>query len=241
MKAIHAILIALLSSTSMAVGQTHNLTDAPDSIKVLSKALENKKLDDVLRAIVKQFGAPNRNTGSGVDILEWDVPEGLLAFNSHSGPVFIDTKRNKNYRLLKTTNPVAFNVLGSYEMTTPTPKHGPKNHYYMGNLHIDGHWRYRFHDSNQHQDKRAGQEKNFFLLHPSGKVSVEYIPPYESSTLLESVPEGAVIARLKFQSDNGKEVATFRLSSSELWRKLSFSGTSALSFRLDKPWNSYWD
>jgi hypothetical protein len=99
---------------------------------------------------------------------------------------------------------------------------------------------YLFKDSGQNQDHRQKQGDNFFMLHPSGKYEVRYVAPVTRDTLLETLAEGTTVAQLIFTSADGKSRATFAVTSSEIYRQLTFTANKPSCFVMDTSWKNFW-
>lgn len=113
--------------------------------------------------------------------------------------------------------------------------------FYLGYLEFGPNSTYQFRDSGQHHDQRSAQTENFFIRYPTGVVEVHYAASIVPSTLLESVPEGAIVATLVFKSADRKDQATFSITSSELGRRLDFRSDKPLTFNMNKSWESHWN
>jgi hypothetical protein len=223
--------------------QAPNIAEAPKAIRELSASIQGKSSDEVRAAIIERFGTAQRDIGSGYRIEQWDTSDGVLTFHPTMGPIFRNPKTEKYFRLLRTTNLAASNILRSYEMTTlPDPtNHGTR--FWLGNVKFGTNATYQFTDSGQNLKQRAAQTENFFMLHPAGTVEVRYLAPTTPDTLLESVAEGTTIAHLVFSSSDHKHKATFSITCSEQARHLVFRADKAdkpLSFYMDTSWKNFW-
>ncbi len=232
--------LLLLMALAVARAQAPKISDAPKAIQELSASIQGKRSDEVRAAIIERLGQPQRDIGSGYRIEQWDTSDGVLTFHPATGPTFADPKTKTHFRLLRTSNPAAANILESYEMTTlPVPaNHGTR--FWLGNVKFGPNSTYQFTDSGQHPKQRAAQAENFFMLHPTGTVEVRYVAPITADTLLESVAEDATIAHLVFTSADHKHQATFAITSSERARRLVFGADKPLSFYMDSGWRSFW-
>lgn len=236
---ILTVSVLMLFSLPTARMKAADLEGAPPAIQMLAAKLQGKDSAEVRTAIIAQLGPPQRDVGSGLRIEQWDTAGGVLTFHPGSGPNFFDPKTKKQIRLLRTNNPAHSNLLQSYEMyTSPTPPNGIK--FWLGNLRFDDGMTYRFKDSGQNMDHRQGQADNFFMRHPSGKYEVSYSAPVMRDTLLETLAEDVTIARLIFTSADGKSVATFTITSSEVSRRLTFASDKPLCFVMDTSWKNFW-
>jgi hypothetical protein len=240
MKGAFAAVLLLLVAACGIRAQAPDITETPQPIQELASAIQGKGPDDVRTEIIKRFGSAHREMGSGFRIEQWDLFGGVLTFHPASGPTFVDPGTSKRYRLLRTTNPAGANILESYEMTTLPDAKNHDMKYWLGNVKFGAGGSYRFIDSHQNLDHRAGQNDNFFMLHPTGTVAVRYVPPITADTLLESLPENTVVAHLDFKSNDHKHEATFSITSSERSRTLSFGADKPLSFLMDGWWKNLW-
>ncbi len=231
--------LLLLAAVTMAGAQTTKIAEAPKSIQTLSARIQGANPELVLEILGNQLGPPSRVAGSGLSMPEWDLPDGVLTFHPLSGPYFFNSRTKRYFRLVQTKNPVAANLLGTYEMSTLP--NSSRVSFYLGYLEFGPNSTYQFTDSGQHHDQRSAQKENFFMLYPTGTVEVHYAVSVTPSTLLESVQKGTVVAKLVFNSANQQGQSTFSITSSELGRRLDFSAEKPMSFRLNKPWESYWN
>lgn len=239
MKGLLIASLLLFFSPIILKAQATPPAELPKEIRELAAGIRGKGPDEVRAAMEKQFGPPQRNVGSGVRIGQWDVAGGTLTFHPLSGPVFTDPKGKTRHRLLRTRNPAGDNLLRGYEMTTrPDPAHHGTR-FWLGNVKFGPGAAYQFTDSGANQSQRGGQENNFFLLHPAGTVEVRHEEKVTPETLLETLPEGAVVARLTFTANSGAK-ATFSIACSEQGRCLTFEGDQALPFCMDTSWKNFW-
>ena len=232
--------LLLLMALPVTRAQAPDISNAPKAMQELSASIQGKRSDEVRAAIIERLGPAQRNVGSGYRIEQWDTADGVLTFHPATGPTFSDPKTKTCFRLLRTSNPAAANILQSYEMMTlPDPaNHGTQC--WLGNIKFGRNATYQFTDSGQFPKQRAAQTENFFMLHPNGTVEVRYVAPITPVTLLESVAEGATIAHLVFGSADHKHQATFSITSSERARNLVFGSDKPLTFYMDTSWRSFW-
>jgi len=235
---IAAVLACVVPAAIRA--QVSNLSEAPVAIQELSASLQGKPRSEVRGTIVARLGEPQRNIGSGFLIEQWDMPSGVLTFHQATGPSFVDSKSRRIFRPLKTTNPVASNLLSRYDMlTSPDPKnHG--NQFWLGTVEITAALTYRYVDSRQFPAQRAAQAENFFMLHPAGTVEISYRAPVTAETCLETIPDHATVATVTFISAERAHRAVFSVVSTEPSRQLTFVADGALTFRLAKSWDNFW-
>lgn len=240
MKTALLAIVLLRIALPVARAQAPDISNAPKAIQELSASIQGKRPDEVRAAIIERLGPAQRDVGSGYRIEQWDTADGVLTFHPATGPTFADPKTKAYFRLLRTSNPAAANILQSYEMMTlPDPtNHGTKC--WLGNVKFRPNATYQFTHSGQFPEQRAAQTENFFMLHPTGTVEVRYVAPITSATLLESVAEGTTIAHLVFSSADHKHQATFSITSSERARRLVFGSDKPLTFYMDTSWKSFW-
>jgi hypothetical protein len=218
--------------------QAEDLLDTPKVVKEIAVQLQNKNMDGIKAVIMDKLGPPKRNLGSGIQIDQWDVPDGVLTFHPLRGPTFVNSKTKKTIYLLRTSNSAGENLLQSYEMTTlPVPPYG--NNSWLGNLSFGADRTYQFTASGLNTNPRNGQAGNFFMRYPTGKVTVQYISPNTAETLLESLAESAVIANLAFTAKDGAHKETFSIKSSEQSRRLDFYSEKPLSFVMYTSWKHF--
>lgn len=119
-----ASIAALLLCIALSVegAQPSDLLEPPQAIQELATRIQGKSPTEVRAAIIERFGAARRKFGSGVIIEEWDVSAGVLRFHPGVGPTFLDSKTNRHFWLLRTSNPAGSNILQGYQMfTLPIP------------------------------------------------------------------------------------------------------------------------
>ena len=209
-------------------------------IQAFALGIQGIRPDYVRAACIRRFGFPDRDVGSGVRIDEWDLPEGVLTFTSGGGPTFFDSKSKRLFHLLRTHNPAGSNILSGYEMyTLPDPAHYNLQSW-LGNVKLCEST-YRFKESGGATPaQRAAQAKNFFMRNPAGRVEIRYAAPVTAESLLETLPEGTVVARLVFTAADHKQRATFSITSSEPARCLRFGADQPLTFSMSTSWHNFW-
>ena len=70
----------------------------------------------------------------------------------------------------------------------------------------------------------------YFMDHPDGRIEVLYEAGITAETLLETLPEGAVVARIHFMSSEGAGSVNFPLVNSNRHRVLEFKGEASFAF-----------
>jgi hypothetical protein len=240
LRIIPLTIILLFLTVPALKAQAPKISDAPVFIQELSSKIQDKQPAEVRAIMINLLGPAQRNIGSGLIIEQWDTPAGVLIFHPISGPTFIEAKTQKNFHLLQTTNPVGYCLFTNYEMMTLPDPTNQGYRYWLGNVNFSVDTTCKFTDSGQHFNQRSTQIDNFFMLHPSGTVTVRYIGPITPETLLESVPEGATIAHLILTSADGKHHTSFSIMSSEQSRMLILGANKPLSFCLDTSWRNFW-
>ena len=206
-------------------------------IASLTREIQGKTPDQVRALIVQRFGPPARDVGSGFQIEQWDVAGGVLTFHPLSGPTF--EKNGVRTRLLRTTNPAALCLFGSYEMVTqPEAPYGLR--YYLGDVFLSAD-RYKFTDSRSNEDHRKTQANNFFMLHPEGLARVEYSPGVTPTTRLEDLPDNSSVATVTFVTPDGRFRETYRIVANRTSMSLSLSleGKEG-AFQVTRGWVNYW-
>lgn len=238
-KSVAPLIFATSATASGLLAQTPPGTEAPEPIRKLAAGIQGKPSPEVREEIITRYGPAQRDIGSGLRIEQWDLADGMLTFHPIVGPSFKD-KAGKLFWLMRTSNPVGKTILKSYEMTTlPDPdNHG--NRFWLGNVKFGADGSYRFEHSDQHAGHRAKQRGNYFIENPTGSVAVRYPEGITADTLLESLPEDTLVARLEFLSADGKNKAAFSIKSSERARTLTFGAETPISFAMDASWQNYW-
>ena len=226
------ILFSMMLGSALLFAQAPHKTPNIDS---LTQEVQGKGPEDVRALIVRRFGPPAREVGSGVQIEQWDVDGGVLTFHPGTGPTF--QKSGVLVRLMRTTNPAALCLFGGYEMDT-----GPEGRlamfYYLGDLSLSAD-HYRFTDSGNNLDHRNKQKNNFFMLHPEGLVEVEYASGVSAETRLEDLPDGGPVAAVTFSTPDRRFSTTYRIVANRPSMSLAFQG-KGMTFQLRKGWVNYW-
>ena len=226
------VLLSMILAASLLFAQRPHKTP---NIKRLTQEVQGKGPAEVRALIVRRFGPPARDVGSGFQIEEWDVDGGILTFHSLEGPTF--KKGGVLTRLIRTTNPAALCLFGSYEMDTE-PEGYPPMLYYVGDVSLSAD-HYRFRDSGSNLDHRDKQKNNFFMLYPDGLVEVKYASGVSAETRLEDLPDGGPVATVTFFAPNRRFSATYRIVANHSAMSLAFQG-KGMPFQLTKGWVNYW-
>jgi hypothetical protein len=218
--------------------QAEGLLDAPKAVQEIAVQIQNKNMDGIRAVIINKLGSPQRSIGSGIQIDQWKVSDGVLTFHPFRGPTFENSKTKKTVYLLRTSNSAGENLLQSYEMSTlPVPPYG--NSSWLGNLSFGADSTYQFKADGPNTGQRSEPAGNFFLRYPTGKVTVQYISPNTAETLLESVAESTVIANLTFTAADGAHKETFSIKASEQSRRLDFSSDKEMPFVMYTSWKHF--
>jgi len=211
----------------------------PPQIEELKSLFPGRSPDEIRRVIVGRFGPAPRDVGSGYQIEEWDVGDGVLTFHPAVGPSFTP-KGQSSIHLLATHNPAKKNLIGTYEMYSLAADDPNSVKCWLGNLHIQPDLSYSYKDSRAFPAKSALQTNNFFYLNPAGTVEIQYAAGVSDEALLEALPSGGVVAWLHFQARDGYARQTFSIAMWEPGRRLVFGASTPLSFEMDKSWESFW-
>jgi hypothetical protein len=226
------MLLSMILAASLLFAQGPHKTP---NIESLTQEVQGKGPEEVRALIVRRFGPPAREVGSGLQIEEWDVDGGILTFHPLQGPTF--QKGGVLTRLIRTTNPAAVCLFGSYEMVTE-----PEGHlamlYWIGDVSLSAD-HYRFTDSGSNLDHRDKQKNNFFMLHPEGLVEVKYASGVSAETRMEDLPDGSPVATVTFSAPNGRISATYRIVANRSSMSLAFQG-KGMPFQMKKSWVNYW-
>ncbi len=225
---------AILTSAPLLVRAEPTATTP--TIDALVPHLAGKRPAEVRALIIERLGPPARDVGSGLRIDQWDIDGGLLTFHPVTGPTF--DKGGESTRLIRTSNPVALCLFGTYEMATaPEEPHGTT--YWLGNVSLSRNLRYRYADGHQNLDRRSRQRDNFFMRNPIGRIRVRYAPGVTPQTRLEDLPDGSLVATVTFTARRRRASQTYRIVASRTQRTLAFEG-EAMPFQLDRAWVNYW-
>jgi hypothetical protein len=195
-------------------------------VEALALEIQGKQPDEVRAIMVKRFGPPARDVGSGATIEQWDVAGGVLTFHSFLGPTY--AKDGVSIRLMRTSNPVETCLFGSYQET----------YHEIGYLHLSSDAVYHFKDVGSAD--AADQSDNFFVLHPSGSSRVEYAPGVTPQTHLEDVPDGVRVATVTFTARGGGARKALAIVGYRSSARLAFESPEPIPFFMEKGWVSYW-
>ncbi len=209
-----------------------------ESLDALGREIAGKQPREVYDLIVKRFGIPDRQSGSGIGYEHWDVAGGELTYTGDLAgysPRF--TRNGVTIRLVRSTECVRDGVEGNYQMTTlPDPKHSGMM-LWIGNVYIhDGTYHFEESETGEDLSEWPDQSKNFFMRHREGKVSVTYAKGIGAETLLEDVPDVSRVATLAFTPDDGGARASFFITTHRNSAGLSFGSEKPLPFKMSKGW-----
>ena len=114
------------------------------AIADLKSQIKGKAPREVASIIVQRFGPPNRDVGSGLTILDWDVVGGDLRLTVQGGPPIFRISDGKKLWLVETENPAGDNIVSEFEMSTlPDPKnHGSRS--WLGDLTLRANRKYEY-------------------------------------------------------------------------------------------------
>jgi hypothetical protein len=205
-------------------------------LAALKAEIQGKQPDEVRALIIGRFGPPARTFGSGFRIETWDVGGGVLMFHPASGPSF--DEGGQSVWLMRTNNPAGLCLYGHYEMAIK-PEPPSRMAYSLGDLYMTWDSSYIFTVSRASSEHRQGQAKNFFPLHPTGRVEVKYAPGVTAETRLEDLPDGSLVATLKFVAGLSGSSEQYRVIANRTERKLRFAG-EGMPFEMEKGWVNYW-
>jgi hypothetical protein len=139
---------------------------------------------------------------------------------------------------LTVTNSKALPILTAdgFEMTTPP---SPQLKYWLGDLDLKIGSTYKFVDSEEYESlhHREKQTNNFFLKHPTGRFAIQFASGCSPDTVLERLPEAAVLCSMTFVAADGGSQATFVIVVYPSERRLVFSTrTRPAIFLMEKDW-----
>ena len=231
-----AVVLSIMAVLSLIpVAFITSKQELPQVIRDLTSKIQGQPLDTVRAIIIQRFGPAQREVGSGYQIEEWDIMGGVLTFHPVFGPDY--ASEGKDIWLLKTTNPVGENLIGSYELVSNEIRFRD-SHDELGDLQIRANMTYQFVDNGAIQDETKSERNNFFILHPTGRVQIRYVGKTTSQTLLETLPNHAKIAEVLFVSSDRRYQAKFDIVNDSEQRELVFSSAQSMAFEMNKSWNS---
>jgi hypothetical protein len=207
-----------------------------EDLDALKAEIQGKQPEEIRALIIRRFGPPARNIGSGVRTSEWDVEGGVLSFSLSAGPAF--DRGPIHIWLLRTNNPAALSLFGHYGMTTELD--GPDGLCCdLGDLSLSWDLRYQYTESQASLDHRNSQADKFFVLHPSGRLQINYASGVTAASRLEDLPDGSLVATLRFLARDRRSSKEFQIFTDHTWRVLE-SGRADQSLRLRKSWANLW-
>jgi hypothetical protein len=212
------------------------LSEVPKTIRDLAKAIQGNTPAQMRETMIRQYGA-SRHVGSGLDIEAWDVAGGLLVFHPLTGP-FFDSNSKQQIWLLATNNRALPNLLGAFEMTTTPDRDGM--HYWLGDLSLRPDRTYVFGSSNDFPEQWAVRSDNFFKQHPSGTFEIQYEAGCTDETLLEGLPNNAVLCQLVLLPMGGGRTADYSVLVSTDERRLIVRSAAGMDFEMKKWWSEFW-
>jgi hypothetical protein len=211
------------------------LRSSPSSIQSLAEEIQDKSGDEAEAVIVKHFGQAARDVGSGVSIKQWDVGTGVLTYSG--GLARFSVSRGKTVWLTVTNNrALPILTASGFEMSTPP---SPQIKYWLGDLDLKTGSTYKFVDSGEYESlhHRERQTNNFFLKHPTGQFAIQFASGCSPDTVLERLPDAAVLCTLTFVPADGSSQVTFEIVAYPSERRLVFSTkTRASIFLMEKGW-----
>ncbi len=207
-----------------------------NEIDSLAEEMQGRGPNEVRSLLFARLGAPARDGGSGLSIPKWDVCGGVLTFHPFRGPTF--ARGGTTRYLMRTRNPTASCLFGRYGMTTLPDASNRGTTYSLGGFLLQEDGTYQLENP---LPNRPGQEENLFLRYPTGTAEVEYAPGVTGRTLLENVPEEAVIAAVAFAAEGGVARWVLSLVADRGKRTVLFERSEPLPFLLARGWANRWD
>ncbi len=213
-------------------------------IKILKEKIkEAKNYDEIHEMIISIFGQADKDVGSGLTILIWNLNQGFLNFTVQGGnPKYCFQNKNLDcIYLIETKNKLKDNITGNYEMRSLPDLEHYGNRNWIGNLYLNSDKTYKFKvKGKKKSDEKIKQLKNnFFINNPNGTYEIEYKLSKES--LLENIENDTILTLLKFKSNNLKQSKSFLLKNIKSDRMIYFHPIKNESklFELEKGWNDY--
>lgn len=209
------------------------LRAAPPSVRSLAASLPGKPWWLMRAGFMLRFGTPDRDVGSGVYIEEWDLPEGTLRLHSGFGPTFTAKSTGQTMSLLHTANPVGVCLQASFSL-----RFGPREHY-GGTIELRPDSTY-IHDGKFFALSGVPRPGFSLLDHPVGKFRLHLGGRVTAETLLETLPDGTVIAHIEFQPEDGSPETAGRIVADHLLRGLRLESVKPGEvFSGIAPWKDY--
>ncbi len=226
------------------IRESISIRDTSSTIELLKGKIQGgKEPQEIYQIIVELLGQPDRETGSGIQTLHWDLPSGELIYPYPSTAViFLDTKGKATW-LIDTKHEAGPSIVGSYEMTSPPDNSGTR--YWLGDLGLRADGTYEFIDSNTSRNERQKQEDNFFINNPKGTYAVGFYKGVTVTTLLEKLADNIAIAELKFTArdefSNTLYSESFSIYIDAGRRVLNFKTAADKNgiYQLEKSWTNY--
>jgi len=220
----------------------------PPQIIEFQHQIRGKLPKEVAALIIKLFGPPNRNTGSGLTILVWDISNGTLELTAEGGPPKFTCADGTEYWLIDTENPIAENIIHDFEMATLPDQKNYGTTYYLGEVQLFADGTYMAHEDSCAPNSQEIVAHNFFFNHPHGVYSVKYLNGVTEKKFLENIPTKTPFAIITFSAipastanDMEARVSLY-LNSNRSDHGLYFSSTvhNPLNYELKSGWHNNW-
>lgn len=190
------------------------LSAVPSKIRTFAAALQGKSPFMREVAFLLRFGRADRDEGSGRWLPVWDLTEGKLRLNP---PSFQDSATGRIFYLLQTAHSAEQSLLDQYGIRTAS------GGFYLGALELRAGMTY-FYDRRPVLLPGSDNPARFLVAHPEGKIRITYSSGLTPHTLLESLPEGVVVANIEFSAPEDESARmTCQVVSSEQMRALILS------------------
>ena len=198
-------------------------------------------------AIVRRFGPPPRDVGSGLLIPEWDIDGGVLtmsleAENAPAVPPSFVTADGRTFWLIQSHNLAGANLVAQFELTTvPDSNHGSA--FWVGDLKLNPDNTFEFTDSRANPAERHGFAGSFLTKYPKGSYEIYFLPGISAATTLENLSGDTWIAKIVLSSpDHKHELQTgVRSDSNHRLLYLTSLESGKLPFTAEKIWDHAWE
>jgi hypothetical protein len=205
--------------------------------RVREVSLDSQKqgigLHEVHRRIRFAYGEPIYDAGQE----RWSIDGGVLTFDPVAGLFFV-TKQSEMIRVIRNKNPLRESILGRYSMCMSPDSERPDLAWWVGTLRLRTNNTYDYEYGGHLRKQDFDQNRNFFMLHPTGTFEMIYLNGFKPTTLCESIHGHNRVAELRFRSHDGTE-KTYFIAHKMFWNKIAFESDEQQEFKMEKWWDMH--